>query len=71
MEMYSKLDGVAIKDGQVTLSYNAYMNMGKKLKLYPSIVSSQDYIYVYKTMMKVKMKAEKEGLVKYDTLQDV
>ncbi|TNV73202.1 hypothetical protein FGO68_gene2633 [Halteria grandinella] len=72
MEIYSKFDGVPLKEGQaVTLSYNAYMNMGKKLRIYPDIVSSQDYVYIYKTMMKIKMKAEKEGLVKYDTLQDV
>lgn len=43
--------------------------MGKKLKLFPDVVSSQDYIYVYKTMMKAKKLQEKE--VKYETLQDV
>lgn len=70
MELQSKSDGVALKDGQqVTLSYNAYMNMGKKLKLFPDVISSQDYIYIYKTMMKTKKLLEKE--VKYETLQDV
>jgi hypothetical protein len=70
MEVYSKFDGVPLKEGQaVTLSYNAYMNMGKKLKLYPDIVSSQDYVYIYKSMMKTKKKAE--NAVKYETLQDV
>ncbi len=60
-----------VKDGgQITMSYNAYMKMGQKLQLFPtSVVSGQDYIYVYKTMMKVKKLSEKE--VKYDTLQDV
>jgi hypothetical protein len=47
------------------------MNMGKKLRLYPDIVTSQDYVYIYKTMMKTKKKAEKETGVKYETLQDV
>jgi len=41
MDMYSKFDG-APKDGIIatTLSYHAYMNMGKKLRIYPDIVSA-------------------------------
>lgn len=35
------------------------------------MVSAADYIYVYKTMMKVKKQAEKEQAIKYETLQDV
>lgn len=54
-EQYSKFDGVLIGKGEaITMSYNAYMKMGQKLGLFPSIVSSQDYVYIYKTMMKVK-----------------
>ena len=53
----------------ITMSYNAYMKMGAQLKIFPAIVSSQDYVYIYKTMMKVKKLTEKE--VKYETLIDV
>jgi chemotaxis protein histidine kinase CheA len=69
-DSYSRFDGVVKDGGQITMSYNAYMKMGQKLQLYPAnVVSGADYIYVYKTMMKVKKQAEKE--VKYETLQDV
>ena len=52
---YSRFDGVVKDGGQITMSYNAYMKMGQKLQLYPvNVVSGADYIYVYKTMMKVK-----------------
>lgn len=71
MELYSKFDGVMKEKAAVVISYAAYMNMGKILKLYPNVVSAQDYVYIFKTMLKSKMKAEKEGNIKYDNLQDV
>lgn len=39
------------------LSYNEYMRMGKVMNIYPGLISSQDYIYIYKTLMKDKKKA--------------
>ena len=52
------------------MSYNAFMKMGQKLGLYPGIVSSHDYVYIYKTMMKTKLQNEKEKGIKYETLID-
>jgi len=40
--------------------------MGQKAGLYPAIVSSKDYVYIYKTMIKIKMQSEKASAVKYD-----
>ena len=47
------------------------MKMGQKAGLYPAIVSSKDYVYIYKTMIKIKMQSEKASAVKYDQLTDV
>lgn len=49
-DKYAKLDRNA--DGLLT--YAEYMRIGKELRVYPSLVSSQDYIYIFKTMMKQK-----------------
>lgn len=45
---------------QGLLTYAEYMKIGKINALYPTILTSQDYIYVYKTQMKVKKQTEKE-----------
>jgi len=47
-DKHAKLDRNA--DGLLT--YQEYMKLGKEIKIYPGIISSQDYIYIYKTMMK-------------------
>jgi len=36
------------------LSYNSYLKLGNKLSITPAIISSQDFIYIYKTIMRSK-----------------
>jgi hypothetical protein len=36
------------------LTYAEYMRFGKEQKIYPNVLTSQDYIYIFKTMMKQK-----------------
>jgi hypothetical protein len=64
-EKWAKLDRSA--DGLLT--YAEYMRLGKDLKVYPSLVTSQDYIYIYKTIMKEKKQTE--GLTQKESLLDV
>lgn len=72
-EQYARFDLAQGKStgGSVTMSYQAYMEMGKKLGLYPGTVTSQDFVYIYKSMMKAKKQQEQESAVKYDTITDV
>ena len=64
-EKYAKLDRTA--DGLLT--YAEYMRIGKELKVFPSVITSQDYIYIFKTMMKQK-KLEEAGK-KHDSILDI
>ena len=70
-ETYSKFDSVLTGKEGGALSYNAYMKMGAKIGISPSIISSQDYVYVFKTMMKNKKNTEKESGIKYENMSDV
>ena len=49
-ETYCKFD----KNQLNKMSYKSYIQMGSNAQLTPSIISSQDYIYIYKTIMKQK-----------------
>ena len=65
-ELYSKFDS---KEGG-TMSYKAYMLLGQKTGLIAAttgILSGQDYVYVFKSLMKNKKKADP----KFDFLADV
>ena len=64
-DKWVKLDRNA--DGLLT--YAEYMHLGKELKVYPNLVTSQDYIYIYKTMMKEKKQTE--GKVQHDSILDI
>ena len=49
-EVYAKFEGRS--DGR--LGYHSYLHMGKQTGIYPRFVSSQDFIYIYKTVMRGK-----------------
>lgn len=74
-DMYSKFDGQILsmvpssKDGLVTMSYKSFLKMGQNLGIWPKIIGSQDFIYIYKTQMKTKK--QQETGVQYETLKDV
>ncbi len=61
-EALSKLEAATKQGNTVTMNYNEYLKMGQKFGLFPGFVSSQDYVYVFKTMMKSKLKAEVKEL---------
>lgn len=50
-EQYCKLD--SIEPG--LLSYNSYVKMGQKAQITPQLLSSQDYLYIYKTILRQKV----------------
>jgi hypothetical protein len=64
-DKWAKLDRSA--DGLLT--YAEYMHLGKEMKVYPNLVSSQDYIYIYKTLMKEKKQTD--GKAPHDSILDV
>jgi Ca2+-binding EF-hand superfamily protein len=64
-EKYSKLDRNA--DGLLT--YAEFMKLGKDMKVFPTVISSQDYIYIFKTIM--KQKTLEEVGKKHDSILDI
>ena len=64
-EKYSKLDRNA--DGLLT--YAEFMRLGKDMKVFPTVISSQDYIYIFKTIM--KQKTLEEVGKKHDSILDI
>jgi hypothetical protein len=56
-DIYSKFE--PLSNG--TMSYSAYMKMGQKAGITPAIVTGQDYIYIFKTLMKQKKQSEIAG----------
>ena len=63
-DVYSKFDA---RDGK--LSYNSYIKMGKLASICPQIISTQDYIYIYKTIMRGKKQLDLN--VNFDNISDV
>ena len=57
-DTYCKFDKNQI--GKMT--YKSYIQMGLKASITPQIISSQDYIYIYKTIMKSKKNNELQKL---------
>ncbi|CDW79816.1 UNKNOWN [Stylonychia lemnae] len=49
-EQYCKMDSTDV----TKLSYNSFLKLGNKLSITPTIITSQDYIYIYKTIMRAK-----------------
>ena len=45
------------------------MRSGKEQKIYPNVITSQDYIYIFKTMMKQKKLTD--GKAPHDSILDI
>jgi hypothetical protein len=53
-ESYCKHD----KNQVVGMSFEAYKSMGTKAQITPRILTNQEYLYIYKAIMREKVKQE-------------
>ena len=52
------------------LSYNAYVKFGHNYQLTPSVLPTQDFIYIYKTILREKAKNFDPNL-NYNSILDI